>query len=110
MYEMLVGLPPFFSQKHEEVFERIKFAAVRYPKHLSPAARDLLDGLLQKDPDRRLGGGPADFEEINAHPWFAGVDYEAFLAKKVQAPFIPTIASDLDISNFDPVSINFDSQ
>jgi len=34
--------------------------------------------------------------------WFSGVDWDAFLNKKIRPPFIPVIKGDLDTSNFDP--------
>jgi len=102
LYEMLTGLPPFYTPSREELFERIKFGALKYPSHLSPNSRNLLEGLFKKDPDKRLGGGIDDAKSIKAHPWFGGVDWEAYLKKELKAPFKPIIKGDSDISNFDP--------
>jgi hypothetical protein len=30
------------------------------------------------------------------------MDFNALLAKKVKAPFVPNIKSEIDVSNFDP--------
>ena len=45
---------------HDILFELILMEEVRFPKTLSSEAKDLLGGLLIKDPLRRLGGGPED--------------------------------------------------
>ena len=37
----------------------------------SASARDLLDGMLQKTPELRLGSAEADSAEIKSHAWFA---------------------------------------
>lgn len=37
---------------------------LRYPSFLSPVAKSLLVGLFQRDPNRRLGGGRRDAEEL----------------------------------------------
>ena len=55
MYEMLTGFPPFYCSNRQELFEKIKYGPVKYPSNLSPIVRDLLDGLLTKDPFKRYG-------------------------------------------------------
>ena len=59
--------------------------------------------LLTRDPTRRLGAGKADAEEIKRHPFFSRhIDWNRLLAKKIQPPFKPSVASAVDTSNFDP--------
>jgi len=103
LYEMLTGLPPFYTPNREELFQKIKYYALKYPPYLSPNARSLLDGLFQKEPSKRLGSGSGGAEEIKAHPWFNGVDWNVIMKKEIKAPFIPVIKNDVDVSNFDPV-------
>eukprot|EP01016_Furgasonia_blochmanni_P043493 TRINITY_DN5922_c0_g1_i8.p2 TRINITY_DN5922_c0_g1~~TRINITY_DN5922_c0_g1_i8.p2 ORF type:complete len:169 (+),score=24.94 TRINITY_DN5922_c0_g1_i8:754-1260(+) len=101
IYEMLTGLPPFYSQSREELFERIKFGTLRFPAHLSESAVSLLQGLFIKNADKRLGGGAEDAAEIKRHPWFKTVNWDDFLAKRIRPPYVPKLSSDLDLSNFD---------
>lgn len=68
IFEMVVGLPPFYSQNRAELFDKIKFSNPNYPAFISVKLRSLFDGLFQKDPDQRLGRQGA--EEIMKHPWF----------------------------------------
>jgi len=35
LYEMLTGLPPFYTTDREELFDRIKFGTIKYPQHFS---------------------------------------------------------------------------
>mgnify|MGYP003732274055 FL=1 len=67
LYEMLTGLPPFYSRDREKLFEGIKHGELGYPGHLSPDAKAILRALLERDPARRLGSGPGDADEIRAH-------------------------------------------
>ena len=60
MYEMVVGRLPFYNRDHDLLFELIVMEEVRFPRTLSTEAKELLGGLLVKDPTRRLGGGPED--------------------------------------------------
>ena len=64
LYEMLTGLPPFYSRDREKLFEGIKHGELGYPGHLSPDAKAILRALLERDPARRLGSGPGDADEI----------------------------------------------
>ncbi|BFZ07313.1 hypothetical protein BsWGS_10351 [Bradybaena similaris] len=47
------------------------------PTFVSNEARGLLEGLLNHNPNERLGSGMAGSEEIKAHPFFSGVDWHA---------------------------------
>ena len=33
--------------------------------------------LLQRNPEKRLGGGESDAEELKQHPFFKGIDWNA---------------------------------
>lgn len=55
VYEMLVGYPPFYSENRVELFHKIKFSQPRYPNYLSDISINFLEGLLTKDPEKRIG-------------------------------------------------------
>ncbi|XP_070706256.1 serine/threonine-protein kinase N2 [Pempheris klunzingeri] len=101
IYEMLVGESPFPGDDEEEVFDSIVNDDVRYPRFLSPESVSLIQKLLQKNPDVRLGAGEEDALEIKKHKFFQGMDWDALLAKKVKPPFLPAIKAPKDVSNFD---------
>ncbi|XP_055388711.1 serine/threonine-protein kinase Sgk2-like [Condylostylus longicornis] len=101
IYEMLTGLPPFYTRDRELLFENIRSAELRYPSFISPVAKSLLIGLFQRDPNRRLGGGKRDAEEIKAHPFFATVDWQRVYYKLEPPPFRPTLVSKTDVQYFD---------
>lgn len=56
MYEMMCGRLPFYSREHEKLFELILSGNLRFPSKLSAEAKQLLSGLLIKDPTQRLVG------------------------------------------------------
>ena len=35
----------------------------------------------------------SNIEDLKAHPWFKGIDWNAVLEKKYRAPFIPILES-----------------
>lgn len=68
IYEMITGTPPFYKNNRQDLFEGIKTENPKLPSTLTTAGRSIIAGLLQKNPDQRLGAKGA--EEIKNHPWF----------------------------------------
>ncbi|XP_013860462.1 serine/threonine-protein kinase N1 [Austrofundulus limnaeus] len=101
LYEMLVGESPFPGDDEEEVFDSIVNDEVRYPRFLSTEAIGIMRRLLRRNPERRLGSGEKDAEEVKKQPFFRNVDWEALLQKKVPPPFVPSVRNKEDVSNFD---------
>ena len=103
VYEMITGLPPFYTKDRERLFNNIQYGSIEYKDFMSPAVRNLLEGLFVKDPQLRLGSGPNGSEDVKRHPWFHDIDWNALLKREVRPPFIPTIAgsNNLPISNFE---------
>ena len=68
---------------------------------MSENCKDFIKGCLMKDPKERLGtsGG---LEEIISHPWFAGINVDDLLGKRLNPEFKPKLNSNIfDVSNFD---------
>ncbi|ERE88179.1 serine/threonine-protein kinase N2 [Cricetulus griseus] len=61
----------------------------------------LVGELLRRNPERRLGAGEKDAEDVKKHPFFRLTDWSALMDKKVKPPFVPTIRGREDVSNFD---------
>mmetsp|Transcript_27768 Transcript_27768/g.64153 ORF Transcript_27768/g.64153 Transcript_27768/m.64153 type:complete len:326 (-) Transcript_27768:28-1005(-) len=102
IYEMLTGLPPYYTKDREKLFERIRRGDLQYPPHINPVCKSLMQGLISPDPNRRLGGGPTDVEEIKAHPWYQTVDWQAVFDKKaLPVPFKPDVKDPSDVRYFD---------
>jgi len=101
LYEMLTGLPPFYSRDREKLFQGIKSGELAYPSYLGAAAASLLAALLHRDPTLRLGSGPSDADEIKAHRFFDSVDWAALLDGTTTPPWTPTVVGSLDTSQFD---------
>lgn len=97
MYECLVGWPPFCAE--DQYTTTWKIANYKdhfyFPDeiHISREAEDLIRALLTEAEDR-LGRHGA--EDIKAHPFFNGVDWEHL--RSIKAPFKPTLTSITDTS------------
>jgi serine/threonine kinase 38 len=97
---MLVGYPPFFSDDPSITCQKIlhwrKTLNIPPEANLSPAATDILKRLLC-DADNRLGINGV--EEIKAHPFFEGIEWENL--RKMKSPYMPELSSDDDCRRFD---------
>jgi serine/threonine protein kinase len=89
IYEMLTGLPPFYSQDVQEMYRKIMTEEVRFPAYMSSNARDIVDKLLQRDLTQRL----KDPSVIKQHPFFQNINYDQLVQKKIPPPFVPKVVS-----------------
>ncbi|KAI1695501.1 protein kinase domain-containing protein [Ditylenchus destructor] len=58
-YAMLLGRPPFETDKLDKTYAKIKQNIVRFPKHVSAEARALVRALLSSDPAKRPSAAEA---------------------------------------------------
>jgi len=103
IYEMLCGIPPFYNENLERMYELIKFAELKFPKKIktSAEAQDIITKLLDRNVTTRLGAKNG-LTEIKSHPFFSSIDFDLLLKKKINPPFVPEITDKYDINNFDP--------
>ncbi|CAG9764645.1 unnamed protein product [Ceutorhynchus assimilis] len=101
MHEMTCGRLSFYNRDLDMLFTLILMSDVKFPRNLSEEARNLLSGLLIKDPTKRLGGGPDDAKQIMAHPFFDSINWRDLELKKIPPPFKPHVTSDIDTRYFD---------
>ncbi|XP_066911024.1 ribosomal protein S6 kinase alpha-5-like [Clytia hemisphaerica] len=103
-YELVTGASPFTVEgaknTQSEISRRIVGKQPPMPRTLSPYGQDLILRLLDKEPQKRLGGGPGGFEEIKQHPLFQNFDWDKLGNKMLEPPFKPVIKDDTDTSNF----------
>eukprot|EP00038_Savillea_parva_P019422 m.27445 g.27445 ORF g.27445 m.27445 type:complete len:522 (+) comp4415_c0_seq1:58-1623(+) len=101
-FEMMCGLPPFYSRDCNEMYDRILHDSISFPDFVPGPARSFLRGLLVRIPDQRLGGSIRDAKEVMGHEFFDGMDWEALERKEIPPPFKPGVSDDYDLSNIDP--------
>uniref|UniRef100_A0AAQ4NYJ2 Ribosomal protein S6 kinase n=1 Tax=Gasterosteus aculeatus aculeatus TaxID=481459 RepID=A0AAQ4NYJ2_GASAC len=101
MYDMLTGAPPFTGENRKKTIDKILKCKLSLPPYLTQEARDLLKKLLKRNASLRLGAGPGDAAEVQAHPFFRHINWDDLLARKVEPPFKPYLQSADDVSQFD---------
>ena len=100
-YEMLYGYPPFYNQNTNAMYRSILNDPLEFPKGGSSSANDFISRLLERNPEKRLGSGPSEVDEVKMHPFFAGVDWKLLLLKAVPMEWKPDLSSVTDTSQFD---------
>ena len=101
IFEMFVGYPPFEGSDAMDLYKKIVQNDVKYPKKVGPQALDLIRKLLHPSQTERLGSMKNGADDVKKHPFFRKLAWQSLLAKKIEAPFKPTIKSALDTSNFE---------
>jgi len=101
LYEMIVGIPPFFSENTNLMYELISKANLRTPSFVSDPAKELLEKLLKRNPDDRLGSGAEDEMAIRKQKFFEAINWEKLYKKEIDPEFKPRLTGNLDASNFD---------
>lgn len=107
LYELTVGIPPFYSQNVNEMYNKIQHGVLRFPPFLSDGCKQLIVALLNRDSTKRLGSGK-DFEDLKAMQFFntngtlwTETDWQAVYDKKMEPPFKPKVKGVEDTTNFD---------
>ncbi|CAD7935283.1 unnamed protein product [Amoebophrya sp. A120] len=107
-YEMMTGLPPYYSRDRDELFAAIRRARLTVPTFIKPPARDFLRQLLHPNQQWRLGAGDRDADDVKRHAFFQGLDFQKVYNKRYRAPFVPHVQHQEDVKNFDKEFIAMD--
>jgi len=98
---MLSGINPF-KLKNKSKYEKLTMICeedIKMMPNFSQDALDLLIGLLKRNPEERLGSGPAGIDDIKKHIWFMDIEWDDLLAKKVEPPYKPEVIAGFSDTN-----------
>lgn len=95
LFEFLFGYPPFHAKTPDQVFENILKGKIDWPdlspqeelKFCSAEAKDLIQKLLNMNPEERLGSNGA--EEIKTHPYFKDIKWNELY--DTAGSFVPVV-------------------
>jgi len=96
LFEMLTGKPPYYSEQIPILYNNIKRATLHFPRGISPDAKDLIQKLLERNPNQRLGA--RDKNEIKNHIFFKNIDWKMLADKMVVPPRAKVLCRNNQIS------------
>ena len=101
IYEMIYGIPPFYSLDNNTLSEMITKNEIRFPENItvSKNLKDLMEKLLKKNLEERLGKN-GDINEIKNHDFFKEFNFDDLLNQKIESPFKPNFSDNLRNNNF----------
>ena len=91
IYEMLIGVTPFYNRERKLLLLKIKQSKVVFPdknKYKIDYSEDFVDvvmRLLDKDKKTRLGSN-GDADEIMKHPFFASININKLMNETIDVP------------------------
>ncbi len=100
LYEMLTGMPPWYTKDREELFSRVRTADLEFPSHVSEHAQSIIRGFLNRDASQRFGVKSRG-QEVLQHPFFAHIDWKQLFDRKIPPPYRPRADPGTDACNFD---------
>ena len=96
LYEFLCCTVPFGDDEEDPymIYEKVLERRLVYPSFVDPKmkAKPVIEQLLSKNPVLRNGGS---VENLKAHPWFCGLNWDNMVSKLITSPFKPRLL-DLD--------------
>lgn len=101
LFQMLLCQSPFKGDDEDEIFNAIEHDDVKYPISMPRQTVLVLQALLTKDADQRLGSSERDALEVMEHPYFQDVNFDDVFNCRIQPPYLPELSSEHDYSNFD---------
>nr|AML79503.1 putative LOV domain-containing protein [Woodsia ilvensis] len=105
LYEMLYGRTPFRGKNRQKTFANVLHKDLTFPSSIpaSLAARQLINGLLHRDPANRLGSATGAYE-IKQHAFFRGINWPL-----IRDMVPPPLEAPLELVGKDPDSDNKDA-
>eukprot|EP00529_Nitzschia_sp_RCC80_P004158 CAMPEP_0113483298 /NCGR_PEP_ID=MMETSP0014_2-20120614/23362_1 /TAXON_ID=2857 /ORGANISM="Nitzschia sp." /LENGTH=945 /DNA_ID=CAMNT_0000376841 /DNA_START=278 /DNA_END=3115 /DNA_ORIENTATION=+ /assembly_acc=CAM_ASM_000159 len=86
-YEMMTGLPPWYTTDRAKLFRRLRSAPLDIPTYFSASSATFTSALLERNPRRRLG--VTGIRAAMEHEYFKSISWRALYGRKVEAPIRP---------------------
>ena len=104
IYEMIYGIPPFYSLESNNLNEIINKNKLKFPNNveISENLKNLVEKLLEINFETRIGYF-SDFEKIKNHDFFKGFNFDDLLNKKIESPYKPSFDDNLTSKTFQEI-------
>lgn len=86
-YEMMTGLPPWYTTDRSKLFRRLKSAPLDIPTFFSMESASCVSQLLERNPRKRLG--VFGIKSAMQHEFFRGIDWRSLRDRRINSPIRP---------------------
>ena len=100
LYELLVGITPFFENDPILIFKRVLKGDVKFPTNFPPAAKSLILHCLEKDEGKRYGCLSKGINDIKNHRFYNDFKWDYLWEGVIEAPFLPTIEEGENVTKY----------
>lgn len=100
IYEMNTGIDPFSDDDPLKIYQKVLKGKICFPLSINTNAKSILKYLLQVDVSKRYGNLKKGIQDIKNHKYFKEIEWSALLENKIEAPYIPKVSSQNDVSSF----------
>ncbi|ORX56824.1 kinase-like protein [Hesseltinella vesiculosa] len=101
LFDMMTGSPPFTGSNNKKIMDSIVSKKIHMPYYLTSSAKDLLNKLLRKNPNARLGAKPKKAAAVRRHDFFSKIHWKDLEQRKVAPPIRPVVTDPVRAENFD---------
>ena len=103
IFELLTGDPPFVGNDPMSTYNIILkgIEAVDFPRRIPKTTASLIKRLCKENPVDRIGYQRGGIKDIQKHKWFEGFSWEKLRNGTLEAPYVPKLKDNKDMSNFD---------
>ena len=98
LYELLVGISPFFANDPVLIFKRILKGDIKFPTNFPASAKSLIEHCLEKDSGIRYGCLTRGVNDIKGHKFFKDFDWNALAKQRGKPPYLPPLTNNEDMS------------
>ena len=89
LYEMLTGLPPFYSNVLGNIRDNIISKPLHLPRSMHANAKNIMSRLLDRDTNQRLGANANGASEVRQHAFFKNLGWQEVIERENRPSFRP---------------------
>ena len=91
LYELLVGITPFYENDPILIFKRILKNDIKFPTNFPINAKSLIKHCLEIEENKRYGCLIKGIQDIKGHRFFNGLDFNSLSKQKMRVVYIPDV-------------------
>ena len=91
IYELHAGHAPFVDDDPMNIYKKIINTKPKYPEGFDSKLKSLVKHLLRRDLSKRFGNMVNGVADIKEHRFFADLDWNNLLEKRIDPPYVPEV-------------------